>query len=205
MQLVSSDGLPIATESRVEMWNAWRRGGCSTRGRFTENTHARVRVRMRTCAMHFTRCALLRVSPFLSASHVHVDFLFFSLASDTDTPIRIRLRGCLSFSFSLPLSLSRSFSSSCRSLLLTRARARARAWKRCHPSVERRAVAVSSFLFSSTSTSCQSSSWVLCSGFQPRLTVTRAEDESKCVPDDSWTRSVCKTMGFIHKWINRLD
>jgi hypothetical protein len=149
----------------------------------TGNTRARVRVRMRTRAVHFTRCALLRVSPFLSASRVHVG----AFSSSPSPRIRIHLytHACilsLSLSLSLsPPSLVFPLPLTC-SLVLARSLACARV--EAVPPVRRAPRCcrlVVPLLFDEYLVS------------ELQLSVAQRFSTASYVPDDSPTRTLCKT------------
>lgn len=140
---VSSDSLPIATESHVEIWNAWRR--LDGRGRVQRRTRMRACVACST--VRFTRCTLSHSFlhfcfslPSLSFSHGKIDSPFPSLSlfvclfpPSARTRVPLDARSLRSYS----LFLLRPCSSSECVLACSLARSLTCMWKRCHPSVER--------------------------------------------------------------------
>lgn len=145
---VVGDSLPIATESRVEIWNARRRDT-----RFSSGIYSCVYVPRDALILSLsfslsfiyararTYSFLHRFSPFLfpSRSRRRLDSFSFSLSLHPFLPrleyecTNARLRACCPVSFSRCVRVSRTlFLCPCSSL-----RSLACAWKRCHPSVER--------------------------------------------------------------------
>jgi len=191
MQLVSSDGLPIATESRVEMWNAWGRGGCSTRGRFTLGIPARVCecgcVRARCISRDALSCAFLRfflpractwglslLLPRLGYGYTYTRTLAFSLSRSLSLSPP-------SLVFPLPLTCS---------LVLARSLACARV--EAVPPVRRAPRCcrlVVPLLFDEYLVS------------ELQLSVAQRFSTASYVPDDSPTRTLCKTTA----WFSLMD
>lgn len=147
---VVGDSLPIATESRVEIWNARRRDT-----RFSSGIYSCVYVprdalilslslsplymRARARAYVFVSSPFLSLSVSLPFSQAARRLLFLPLFAPLLAPSGIRMYECTlarllpCLSFSRCVRVSRTlFLCPCSSL-----RSLACAWKRCHPSVER--------------------------------------------------------------------